>query len=267
MKQITSKDGTTLACWHSDCGGVGLSRPHLLLIHGTAGDHATWTPLLTLLEPHFQVWTLDRRGRGCSGDNAVYSLQNEAEDIAAVIQAIGAKVHLFGHSFGALCALEAALLTENIATLMIYEPPLSLAGSGWSQELDQTMQTLLNTQQHEAALLLFFRDILKMPESELAMLQTSSSWSARTASAHTVHRELQLIDCYQFNADRFLSLQMPTLLLLGSESPPRRHAIANKLKNALSNSQLVLLEGQQHGAVRTAPKLLASKVFEFLSTE
>lgn len=257
MKHITSKDGTTIACWHS-----GHGEP-LLLIHGTSGDHAGWTLLSAELESHFQVWTMDRRGRGDSGDNSVYSLQHEAEDIAAVIQAIGGKVHVFGHSFGGLCALEAALLTENLASLILYEPPLSLTGSGWSAELDQQMQTLLNAGEKEQVVLLFFRQVLRMSNEELFALQMGTGWSARVAEAHTVHRELQAIDNYQFDAAKFQAFLTPALLLLGSDSPSRRHQIADTLKNALPNSQLVLLENQQHSAVRTAPKLLASKILKF----
>lgn len=257
MKQITSKDGTPIACWQT-----GHGEP-LLLIHGTAGDSTTWTTLMPLLEPHFSVWTLDRRGRGHSGDNSDYCLQNEAEDIVAVIQAIGGKVHLFGHSFGGLCALEAALLTDNIAKLILYEPPLSLAGSGWSTQVDQDMQTLLNAGRNEEALLLFFRDVLGMANEELATLQASQSWSTRLTEARTVHRELRAVAGYSFMADTYHILHTPTLLLLGSESPPRRYRIADTLKNALPNSQLVLLHGQQHSAVRTAPELLASKIITF----
>ena len=257
MKLITSKDGTTIACEQS-----GHGEP-LLLIHGTAGDSLTWSPLIPFLEPHFTVWTLDRRGRGHSADNNDYTLMREAEDIVAVIQAIGTQVHIFGHSFGGLCALESALLTEKMASLILYEPPLSLVGSGWSVDLDQYMQTLLNTGQNEEALILFYADVLNTSNEDLLALQASPNWLMRAAAAHTVHRELQAIDCYQFMADRLQALQTPTLLLLGSDSPPRRHRIANTLKTTLPHSQLVLLEAQQHSAVRTAPELLASKIIEF----
>jgi pimeloyl-ACP methyl ester carboxylesterase len=219
------------------------------------------------LQSQFEVWIMDRRGRGQSGDNARYSLQSEAQDIATVIAAQGQKVHVFGHSFGGLCALEATLLSDNLASLMLYEPPLSLAGSGWSTELDQQMQTLLNADEKEQVVLLFFREVLRMAEAELFALQMGANWSARIAEAHTVHRELQAIDRYLFDAEKFTQLSLPTLLLLGSDSPPRRYAVADSLKNSLFNSQLMYLDGQQHSAIRTAPALLASKVLAFLKSE
>ena len=67
MERIRSQDGTPIAAWHS---GVGAP---LLLVHGTTGDHTGWTSVRAALERHFTVWTLDRRGRGSSGDAEVLS--------------------------------------------------------------------------------------------------------------------------------------------------------------------------------------------------
>jgi len=38
-----------------------------------------------------------------------------------VVDRIGQPVHTLGHSYGALCALEAARLTPNLAKLVLYE--------------------------------------------------------------------------------------------------------------------------------------------------
>lgn len=257
MEIFHSTNGAPIACWQS-----GQGTP-LLLIHGTSGDRLTWTPVLTKLERHFTVWTLDRRGRGHSGDDDAYSLMAECEDIATVVDAIGERVHVFAHSFGGLCALEAARLTENIDKLMIYEPPLSLTGSGWTQTMNQTMQSLLAEDGHEDVLLLFLREIVKCSEREITLIQAAETWPERIAAAHTIHRELVAIDNYRFEAHKFRTMQTPTQLFLGGDSPTRRRDIALTLKASLPNSRIVELEGQQHGAVRTAPDLLVDEIVRF----
>lgn len=259
MKMISSKDGTPIACWH---GGTG--EP-LLLVHGTSGDHYVWTPVLDALQRHFQAWTLDRRGRGQSGDAHGYALERECEDIAAVMDAIGGTVHLLGHSFGALCALEAALLAPGIGRLILYEPPVLLEGSDWPAELASSMQTLLDAGKREEALLLFFRDIVKTPPHEIAAMRTGSHWPGRIAAAHTIRRELQSIEHYVFESPRFHDLHIPALLLLGGESPSRRHLIAEKLHHALPCSEIRVLQGHGHGAMRTAPDLFADEIARFLN--
>src|SRR5690349_18162579 len=102
MLTARSKDGTSIAFTRSGSG------PPLVLVHGTTADHTRWAPILPELETRFTVHAVDRRGRGGSGDGPRYALDREFDDIAAVVDAIGAPVMLLGHSYGAICSLEAA---------------------------------------------------------------------------------------------------------------------------------------------------------------
>src|SRR5687768_14900680 len=116
MHTVTSRDRTRIAFWHRGSG------PPLLLVHGATASHATtWRLVLPELERRFTVYAMDRRGRGGSGDAVEYHIQREAEDVVAVIQSIDAPVNLLGHSYGGLCAIEAALLTNRIQRLLLYE--------------------------------------------------------------------------------------------------------------------------------------------------
>jgi pimeloyl-ACP methyl ester carboxylesterase len=116
MHTVTSRDGARIAFWSS-----GEGKP-LLLVHGTTADHTTtWRYVGPALERRFTVHAMDRRGRGGSGDGPAYDLQREAEDVAAVVDAIGGPINVLGHSHGALCAIEAALLTTNLRRLILYE--------------------------------------------------------------------------------------------------------------------------------------------------
>jgi len=55
---------------------------------------------------------MDRRGHGMSGDSLEYTLQREAEDVAAVVNSQPGPLFLLGHSYGGICALEATFLTD-----------------------------------------------------------------------------------------------------------------------------------------------------------
>src|SRR3712207_4033192 len=124
QETVTSVDDTPIAYWRSGEG------PPLVLVHGTAADHIRWTPVLPVFEQHFTVYAIDRRGRGGSDDSGDYAIEREFEDIAAVVDSLGEPAFLLGHSYGALCALEAALLTRNVRKLMLYEPPMDASGGG-----------------------------------------------------------------------------------------------------------------------------------------
>ena len=101
-ESATSKDGMPIA--HL-CSGEG---PPLVLVHGTAADHGRWAPLLLAFEERFTVCAVDRRGRGDSGDSDDYAIAREFENVTAVVDSVGEPANLLGHSYGALCALEAA---------------------------------------------------------------------------------------------------------------------------------------------------------------
>ena len=104
LEKIVSRDGTPIGYWRSGQG------PALVLVHGATADHSRWETVLPLLEPRATVYAVDRRGRGASGDAAGYAIEDEAADIAAVVDAVadspGGPVDLLGHSYGAICALE-----------------------------------------------------------------------------------------------------------------------------------------------------------------
>src|SRR3712207_8086243 len=106
QETVTSVDGTSIAYWRSGEG------PPLVLVHGTAADHSRWAPVLPAFEQRFTVYAIDRRGRGGSGDSGDYAIEREFEDVAEVVDSLGESVNLLGHSYGALCALEAALLAD-----------------------------------------------------------------------------------------------------------------------------------------------------------
>lgn len=119
MNSIQSPDGTVLR-WQTSGEG-----PPLLLVHGTTADHSRWQGISPQLEHHFTVHAIDRRGRGGSGDAAgTYEIDREFEDVAAVVDAIGGPLAVLGHSYGAVCSLGAALLTDGVSRMVLYEPPI-----------------------------------------------------------------------------------------------------------------------------------------------
>lgn len=260
MDKIPSKDGTSLAYRYAGAGSP------LLLVHGTGGSSARWVPLFPSLEKHFSVYALDRRGRGDSGDAPAYALEREFEDLASVVDSIGGSVDLLGHSFGGLCALEAALLTPRIRRLILYEAPVPVAAApDYPDELIDRLDALLSAGDREGVLITFMREIVHMPSRELELSRSSPSWPARVAAAHTLPRELRAQKNYRFFAERFKSLRSPTLLLLGGESPVFFKSSARLLNTTLPDCRTVILPVQGHMAMDTAPDLFLREVMNFLS--
>lgn len=269
MDTVSSMDGTRIA-WRRAGSG-----PPLLLVHGSTATWARWAPLLDRLQAAFTVYAMDRRGRGDSGDTPTYSIEREFEDVAAVADAAARDaaepVSVLGHSFGAICAMEAALLTPQIRKLVLYEPPIpvgealrDISRAYPSPESIERMQQLLDAGERERMLEVFFRDINGMPPAQYDALRSSPAWPARVALAHTLRRELLAVQGYRFDASRFAGLDIPALLLLGGESPPNFAQAIDEIAAALPQSRKVVLAGQRHVAMDTAPELFTGEVIAFL---
>lgn len=257
METVTSTDGTEIAYERTGDG------PPLVLVHGTSADHTRWEPVSSALEQRFTVHAVDRRGRGASGDADDYALEREAEDVAAVVGSIDEPAVLLGHSFGALCSLEAALRTR-LKGLVLYEPPI-LVGDHELHDDDAlpAMRALLEEGENERALALFFREVAGVPASELEALRSAPNWSARVEAAPTVLRETEAPTTYEFDPSRFADVTQPTLLLLGGESPRYLTDATEALAEALPNARVAVLDGQGHVAMNTAPELLVRELLEF----
>lgn len=264
MDQVTSRDGTMIGFWRSGAG------PALLLVHGTTADHSRWTAVTPLLERHFTVYAMDRRGRGASGDTAPYDIMREAEDVAAVVERVAETasepVFVLGHSYGAVCSLEASLLTDKIRRLILYEPPIPTGLPMYPVGLPDEMQTLIDRGELEPALELFFRQVVRMPGQELTAYRRLPMWQQRIQLAPTIPREMTIDRTYHFDAQRYTNQQVPTLLLLGSESPPMFRQAVEVVASALANSQVVVLQGQRHVAMDSDPDLFVGEVRRYLLT-
>ena len=102
METVESADGTAIAFSRSGDG------PALVLVVGALSDRSATRSLTAWLAPSFTVYEYDRRGRGASGDASTYSTEREIEDLGAMIDEAGGSARVFGHSSGAVLALEAA---------------------------------------------------------------------------------------------------------------------------------------------------------------
>jgi pimeloyl-ACP methyl ester carboxylesterase len=259
QETVVSVDGTPIAYWRSGEG------PPLVLVHGTAADHSRWRPVLPAFEERFSVCAVDRRGRGGSGDPEEYAIEREFEDAAAVVDSLGEPVNLLAHSYGALCALEAARLTRNVRKLVLYDPGIEVAGEEiYPPEVIERLEALLDAGDRDGVVATTMREVAGLPPETVEHMQSQPAWQARVAAAHTIPRELRAVKTYRFDAERFGDLGVPALVLSGGESPAALRRAGEAVDEALPDSRLVVMPGQGHAAMDTATDLFTSEVLRFV---
>lgn len=255
---VESAGGVPIACWRSGTG------PPLVLVHGSGEDHTRWRPVLARLSERFTVHAVDRRGRAASGDADGYELRDEARDIAAVIDRTGPGTAVLAHSYGAICALEAATLTTGIGRMVLYEPPIPIGGGGELPGLGARLDALIDAGEELRALGLFLVEVAGVSRREVDVLLRIPGFRERAPLARTLAREIEGARRYVIDPDRLRGLTVPALLLAGGESPPELRRAVDAVDEVLADSRVAILAGQAHRAMDTDPRLFLDTVLGFL---
>ncbi|HET8788656.1 MAG TPA: alpha/beta fold hydrolase [Actinomycetes bacterium] len=257
---VRSADGAPLAVWVEGQG------PPLVLVHGSMCDHTASDPLVAELRDTMTTFAMDRRGFGASGDAAGYALEREFEDVAAVVEAVAARtggpVALWGHSYGAGCAMGGAALTGAVHHLVLYEPGLGIPYPAGSIE---EVEAALAADDAETALLLVLAGVVGMTDEEIASLRSGPRWPTMLASAPTVPRECRAEDGWTYRPGAFDGLSAPTLLLAGTESHPVLQQATDRALAAIPGARVQVLEGHAHLAHRSDPAMVAAVIRGFVS--
>jgi pimeloyl-ACP methyl ester carboxylesterase len=253
---VTSRDGTPIAVWMRGAG------PPLVLVHGTSTNHLNFRFVQPLLEEHFTVYAIDRRGRDESGDAPEYAIEREFEDLATVVDSVGEPSNLLGHSYGATCALGAAPLACNLHKLVLYEPVPGIPVVPTSTM--EWIEELIRRGEREQAITCMFRDVLELSEEEVEQFRALPTWPMRIAAAHTVPRERRAEEGHRPDPEQFRSVGAPALLVLGSETIGCARQGTEVARSVLPDTRLAVLPGQGHMAMTSAPELFTTEVLCFL---
>jgi pimeloyl-ACP methyl ester carboxylesterase len=248
VEEATSKDGTTIAF---DRSGEG---PPIVLVGGALSDRSTAGELAALLAPHLTVIAYDRRGRGDSGDTAPYAVDREVEDLDALIVAAGGRASVFGHSSGAVLALEAARgLPGRVTKLALYEPPFIVDASRslLPEDYVSHLEELVSTALRGDAVEFFLTIAVGVPTEVVAGMRQEPFWSSMEAIAHTLSYDGTVMSDTMGGSpaplERWSSITVPTLVMDGGASPDwQRHAV-RALVNVIPGARQRTLEGQDHG--------------------
>ncbi len=253
--EVRSRDSVAISVQKAGSG------PALLLIHGSLlNGSISWGPVLPKLAEQFTVYAMDRRGRAPSGDAKQYSISNEVDDIAAVLETIGGPVVVLAHSYGALVSLDALDRLKTVSHLILYEPPVTLQ----SVETDvvANLERALDVGDREQLVTTFLRDQVRVPPERIAKMDSSPIWPIVLQISPTLPRESRAVITYRPSTERLANCKIPTTMLLGSETVGLLRDAAFFVRDAIPGCRMIVLEGQGHGANLDAPEWFASKILQ-----
>ena len=242
-----SPDGSRIA-WDRRGRGPAVVQVDGALYHramdagtGTAGE----------LADEFTAYRFDRRGRGDSTENGPYALEREIEDLAAVVDAAGGSAHVVGVSSGGALALRAAAAGVPMESLVLYELPFNVDGSGRpipADFADRVLEVLRRGERVTAVEM--FMDLVGMPSSVLDEIRGTAKWEQWVQLAGTIPHDVYCVQPFArgdpLPPGVFDTATVPTLVLVGGHCPASMETAARALADVLPQGRHEVLTGEQH---------------------
>jgi pimeloyl-ACP methyl ester carboxylesterase len=248
MERTTSSDGTTIAF---DRFGQG---PAIVLVGGALADRSAATSFAAQLAPRFTVIAFDRRGRGDSGDTPPYAVEREVEDLLAMIDEAGGSAFVFGHSSGAILALEASRTRpDRVPKLAVYEPPFIVDDGRPPLPADYVthLESLVSEGRRGDAVAYFLTTGPGVPAEVVESMRREEYWPSLEAVAHTLAYDGTVMGDTMSGSpeplERWASVAVPTLVMDGGASPPWQQNGARALASVLPDARHSTLADQDHG--------------------
>jgi pimeloyl-ACP methyl ester carboxylesterase len=240
---VTSADGTTI---HFEQRGSGAP---VILVGGAFNDRTTVAGLADVLAGDFTTIAYDRRGRGDSGDSAEYAVEREIEDLAALIAQVGGTASVFGHSSGAVLALEAAAAGIGIERVVAYEPPYATDEHPRADVVAE-VRARLAAGDRDGAVATFLK-VAGTPEEMIEGMKQAPAWGWFTALAHTLPYDLTICGPgARPRVENLARISVPALVIGGGASDDALQAGARAAAEAVPGARHETLEGQDHGVLQ-----------------
>jgi pimeloyl-ACP methyl ester carboxylesterase len=226
--------------------------PRMLLIHGSAADHTTWSiQLASRLREQFTLVAYDRASRP--------TVEAFAEDAFALLA--DEPSFVVGSSFGAVIALE-LIRTHRVRGAVLIEPPM-----GPNEDVSPEFQSFLGDydrrtaeQGGEAAAEMFLRTVLGDGVYE-AMPR---SFQERSKSKHAeIRADSAALVAYKPRYAELRDVTTPVLLLAGEKSSPHFRPTIDALGASLGDARIEVIPGAGHMLHAEARRRFAEVVTAF----
>ena len=239
----------------------------LILLHGGMAPRQYWNPVIPHFNEHASI-VPQRPGFGtCLDDPAETSagdvLNRETEYVRTLVDAVDGEPILFGHSYGALTAIEAAT-DASVEAVIAYEPAVLPDEYREEANLAARMAALIDEGKRHEAVKRYIELVLN-PEGtdDLdAWLEEWPVWPDCVELAEEVVRMNRAVEQYQLPGQ--LDVDAPILVLTGTDGPDFLRESARAVHEALPHSRLVEFEGISHSGPGEAPEVITAEVDAFL---
>lgn len=249
--------------------GAEHSSEAIVLLHGATGDKTSWARFAKHLNRKFPLVIPDLPGHGNSvaDINLDYSINAQAERLKEFLSTLGInRVHLIGNSMGGTIAIHLASTSPNlVASLVLIDAAGFEASSSWlRQHVAHTginpMIELRNTSEYRAMMRIGMEAPPYIPDIIISAL------TRVFVKRKTINQKI--VKDIERDLDQIGSLSKivaPSLIIWGSADKVEHVDNAELLRQRLTNSRKIVLEGIGHVPMVEAPKQVAAACSSFFA--
>jgi pimeloyl-ACP methyl ester carboxylesterase len=268
MLTTTSADGTSVRAYDEGRGAA-------IVMLGPGLDDGTRDKKLAailarryrVLRLHRRQYRLDLKAGPRLGDSAC-SIAQEAEDVLAVVRAVGKPAVVYGHSDGGVVALEALVASpSSFAGAVIFEPAAvigpPLAGEG-GRVLKQARAAFAAGRPGKA-MAIFFRDTIGLPRWQAWLAGMSTALIPKYRNLVPAQLDsLEALDRLGVRLDAYAQIKVQAVLLGGDRSPAHLSGRLDAIERVMPDAERVVMHHRDHGADLKHPEEVA-RVIERLA--
>ncbi|ARS90254.1 alpha/beta fold hydrolase [Natrarchaeobaculum aegyptiacum] len=263
MQSTRSEDGTGIVYEQTGDG-----QP-LVLLHGGMAPRAYWDPVLPHLESYAAI-VPQRPGFGTCLDHPAETsangvLEREVAYVRRFVDDLEGEPVLFGHSYGALTAIEVA--TEAaVEAVVAYEPAVLPDGYREQANLADQMEALLENGERREAVKRYVELVLHPDgiDDLDAWLAAWPVWPDCVELADEVLRMNRAVERYRLPVR--LEVDVPVAVMTGTHGPDFLRQSARDVHDALPHSRLVEFDGLSHSGPAEAPARIVAELDAFLNS-
>lgn len=249
--------------------------PDVVFCHGTPWSSELWRPCAEALAPYFTVHLWDMPGYGQSSKHPEHrvSLDIQGELFADLLAHWGLRSpHVVAHDYGGAVALRAHLLhgTPFASLALVDVVALAPWGSDFFRLVREHAEVFsaLPGAVHEGALRAYIAGASHVGIAPAAMDSLVSPWVDGPGQAAFYRQIAQADQAYTDEIEhRYPEIDMPVLVVWGSEDTWIPVARAHRLGELIPGAQLRLVEGAGHLIQLDQPAALAATLARWLSAE
>ncbi|HDQ04558.1 MAG TPA: alpha/beta hydrolase [Deltaproteobacteria bacterium] len=256
MLKYFSIDSMKIACWVNG-NGFDEQAQSLFFIHGSGGDHSSWSFQYARLNKNFNIIAVDLPGHGSSEGSGENDINKYSLWVKKLLDALQLKnVIIVGHSLGAAIALtfaaEFGSMIKGIAAV----------GGGLKMPVNPAIFELLKKEPETAFELMCKFSLAKENRDKLA---EPLKKSMAVANIEALYNDLVACDKMDLT-EKVKIINLPSMIMCGEEDKMTPPQLSRDIAASIKGSKTCFIKNAGHMVMMENPEEFNKALIDFAKT-